>query len=248
LYPAIGRNNGVQRLSQQVWREFKRALRPAKRKLLGVVPRAQKDYATHIPVLLSLAQAFKVEKVLELGCGKYSTLTFLNSAAFPALVSLESLETDPAWLDRIRMEAGHDSRLHPRFVSGAMSSAIEQIKLDDYNLIFVDDSTSGDERAATISAIAGQQSKRAVVVIHDFEVQAYRVAASAFRQQYILKAFTPQTGVVWNGDRDLTKALRRAGSIIKRYGKKIEPDDVSGWTAVLTPIGLKKDSSIGKHR
>jgi predicted O-methyltransferase YrrM len=221
-------------------RGLKAVVRPAKRKLLPAVPRAQNDYATHIPVLLSLAQTLKIEKVLELGCGKYSTLTFLNGAAFPALVSLESLETDRAWLDKMLVEAGADSRLQSRFVSGAMSSAVEQASLDNYDLIFVDDSTSSDERAATISAIAAQQPKRAVVVIHDFEVQAYRVAASVFRQQYILKAFNPQTGVVWNGDQDLTKALRRAGSTIKRHAKLIEPDDISGWTAVLAPCFAKQ--------
>jgi predicted O-methyltransferase YrrM len=229
-------------------RRLKAVLRPAKRKLLPPVPRAAKDYATHIPILLSLAQAFKVEKVLELGCGKYSTLMFLNSTAFPALVSLESLETDHAWLDKVCAEVGNDSRLHCRLVSGLVSSAVEQTNLDDYDLIFVDDSTSADERAATIRAVAAQQPKRAVVVIHDFEVQAYRAAASAFRHRSIFKTFMPQTGVVWNGSKELTRALQRAGSSIKRYAGKLEPDDIAGWTAVLQPNALKKKLSIGKHR
>lgn len=212
---------------------LKAVLRPAKRKLFGPAPRAEKDYATHIPALLALARAIKVERVLELGCGEYSTLTFLNPVAFPSLVSLESLETDQAWLDKISAASGNDLRVRTRLVRGAMRSVIEQTDLDDYDLILVDDSTSGEERAATICAITARQPKRAVVAIHDFEIQAYREAAGAFQHQFIFKAFNPQTGVVWNGEESLTKALRHAGSTMKRYAKKLEPDDVNGWSNVL---------------
>jgi len=213
---------------------LKAVLRPAKRKLFGPVPRAEKDYATHIPVLLSLAQAIKVEKVLELGCGHYSTLTFLNPTAFPFLVLLESWETDQAWQDRISAAVGNDLRVRTRLVRGEIRSLIEQTDLDDYDLILVDDSTSAEERTATIGAISARQPKKAVVAIHDFEIQAYRDAAGAFLNQFIFKALNPQTGVVWNGEARLTKVLRHAGSTVKRYAGKLEPDDVNSWSKVLS--------------
>lgn len=214
-------------------RGLKAVLRPAKRRLLGPVARAEKDYATHIPVLLALAQAMKVEKVLELGCGEFSTLTFLNSSAFPSLVSLESLETDQTWLDKIATMVANDARVKTTLVPGAMRSAIEQADLDAYDLILVDDSTSAVDRAATIRAISARQPRRAVIAIHDFEIHGYREAAAAFQHQFTFTAFNPQTGIVWNGDKELTKALRHASSAIKRNAKKLDPDDVSGWERVL---------------
>ena len=215
-------------------RGLKAALRPARRRLWGPATRAEKDYATHIPILLALARAVKVENVLELGCGDYSTLTFLDSSAFPSLVSLESLETDKAWLEKVALTVGDDSRFSARLVNSVMRSGIKQVDIDSYELVLVDDSSTSDERAGTIRAIADYHPKRAIVVIHDFEIQAYREAASGFLHQFIFKAFTPQTGVVWNGNKDLMKTLRQASSAIKRNAKKVAPDDVGEWKKVLS--------------
>jgi predicted O-methyltransferase YrrM len=205
-------------------------------KLFGPAPRAQNDYATHIPILLSLARAIKVEKVLELGCGNYSTLTFLNPTAFPSLVVLDSLETNQAWLDKIVATVGSDPRLRPRFVPNSMLSAIEKADLEDYDLIFVDDSASSEERSATIREISHRGPRHAVVAIHDFEVEAHARAARAFRRKFVFKAFTPQTGVVWNGDRGLTTDLRRAELAVRRHAKMFEPDDVRGWAKALADL------------
>ena len=215
-------------------RGLKAVLGPARRRLLGAVARAEKDYATHIPVLLGLARVMRVESVLELGCGHYSTLTFLNRVGFPSLVALKSLETDQVWLEKISATVSNDPRVRTELVHGAMRSIIEEIDLEDYDLIFVDDSTSGDERAATIRSLAARKPKRAVVAIHDFEIQAYRDAVSPFQHQLTFKAFNPQTGIVWNEEKDLSKGLRRASAVFKRYAKTLEPDDVSGWSRVLT--------------
>jgi predicted O-methyltransferase YrrM len=215
-------------------RGLKAALRPARKRLSGVAARAEKDYATHIPILLGLARVTKVENVLELGCGDYSTRMFLNSTAFPSLVSLHSLETDQAWLDKIHAAVGDDPRVSTQFVSNGMRSMIDQMNLEKYDLIFVDDSTSADDRAATIRAISANRPQRAVVAIHDFEIQAYREAAAAFQNQFTFKAFNPQTGIVWNGDKDLSKALRKTSSVIKHFAEKVQPDDVSGWQVALS--------------
>jgi predicted O-methyltransferase YrrM len=214
-------------------RGLKAVLRPARKRLSGAVARAEKDYATHIPILLGLARVMKIENVLELGCGDYSTRMFLKSMAFPSLVSLHSLETDQAWLDKIRTAVGDDPRVSTQFVSNGMRMMIEQMNLEDYDLIFVDDSTSAEDRAATIQAISANRPQRAVVAIHDFEIQAYREAAAAFQNQFTFKAFNPQTGIVWNGDKDLSNSLRKTSSVIKHYAGKVEPDDVGGWQVAL---------------
>jgi predicted O-methyltransferase YrrM len=201
--------------------------------LFGPVARAEKDYATHIPILLGLARAIEIKSVLELGCGEYSTLTFLNKLAFPSLIALDSFETDQAWLDTISTSVDGDSRFCARLVSGTMGSAITRADLESYDLIFVDDSTSSEERASTIAAISTRQPRRAVVVIHDFEIQAYREAAKAFESRFVFKAFNPQTGIVWNGDKALVKALKQIEVGARQNAAKLEPEDVSGWMSAL---------------
>lgn len=216
-----------------VLRGLKAALGPVKRRLLGPVARAANDYATHIPVLLALAQSVKVERVLELGCGQFSTLTFVNRRAFPALLELDSIETDQAWLDKVALMTSNDSRLRTSLVQGAMSSAMEQMELGKYDLILVDDSSSSAERAGTIIALAARKPTRAIVAIHDFEVRPYRDAAAGFQHRFTFNAFNPQTGIGWYGKKELAGALRHSNSVIKRYAKKLEPDDIEGWKEVL---------------
>jgi predicted O-methyltransferase YrrM len=226
-------------------RGLKAALRPAKAKLFGPVARAEKDYATHIPILIGLAQAIEIKRVLELGCGEYSTLTFLNKSVFPALLQLDSFETDQAWLDRVSTLVVDDSRFTARMVSGSMRSAVQRADLENYDLIFVDDSTSSEERVATIAAIATRRPNRAVVVIHDFEIQAYRDAAKAFECRFIFKAFNPQTGIVWNGDKPLVRELKRIEAAAKQYAAKLEPEDISGWMSALPHRALIANKSKG---
>jgi predicted O-methyltransferase YrrM len=62
----------------------------------------ENDYATHVPILIGLARMREIKNVLEFGCGHYSTLTFLNRAAFPHLVKLHSIENDSSWSETIR--------------------------------------------------------------------------------------------------------------------------------------------------
>lgn len=211
----------------------KTLLRQAKRKLFGPVPRSQKDYATHIPVLLGMSQALDLKSVLELGCGENSTLTFLNRSVFPSLATLDSVENDPLWLQKLSTIAGIDSRLRLQLTRGAIHSAIEKTDLEGYDLIFVDDSATSEERAETIRAISMRQPRHAVVAIHDFEVQDYRKAAMSFENHFIFKAYTPQTGIVWNGNKNLAKTLRRLSLLVKTHAKQLEPDDITEWHRVL---------------
>ena len=84
----------------------------------------------------------------------------------PGLEKLTSIENDPAWAERA---ATTDDRHEMRLVSGPVALNIPP--LEDYDLVFIDDSTSAAERAQTIRAVLSQPHPP--VVIHDAEVPEY---------------------------------------------------------------------------
>src|ERR1700752_5425053 len=132
-----------------MWRRVKDLLRPVKKTLFGPAPRAKNDYATHVPVLIGLSKIGPIKSVLELGSGKYSTLTFLNREVFPDLEVLDSFETDPDWAERVRELVKLDKRATMHVVDGPMVEAVGRIDLDVYDLVFVDDSSTSVDRATT---------------------------------------------------------------------------------------------------
>lgn len=185
-------------------------------------PRAKADYATHLPILIGLGRVLKIERVLELGTGRYSTPTFLDRSIFPSLVKLTSVENSPDWGPTIL-----DERLDVNLVIGKMASFVGGMGLESYDLIFVDDSETMEDRTATIRAISDRRPRRPIVVIHDFEIEAYQQAAK-FLHRFIFTAFTPQTGVVWNGVQTLLIGLLDSVALV--VGRtELEPDDVVGW-------------------
>ena len=60
-------------------------------------------------------------------------------------------------------------RLNLHFVDGPVAKAVAGLDIDAFDLIFIDDSTSGRDRCDTISAVAAAQPQRAIVIIHDFD-------------------------------------------------------------------------------
>src|SRR5690349_21892922 len=193
-----------------------------------LAPRALNDYATHIPILIGLARIREIRSVLEFGCGNYSTLTFLNASAFPQLERLQSIENDESWAGTIQEVAKHDSRWTLRVVNGEIADAVCDIDLEAFDLILIDDSKSSAQRAATIRAIATKQPQHAWIVIHDFEVEEYRRAASGFKNRHRFRAYNPETGVVGNRVAEW-KTIDR---VIKSKAKVFEPDAIEKWTTV----------------
>jgi len=120
-------------------------------------------YASHVKVLEALPSVLNIRRVLELGAGDHSTRVFLS---MPGLEKLTSIENDPAWAERA---ATTDDRHEMRLVSGPVALNIPP--LEDYDLVFIDDSTSAAERAQTIRAVLSQPHPP--VVIHDAEVPEY---------------------------------------------------------------------------
>jgi|SRR5215213_2614922 len=192
-------------------------------------PRARNDYATHIPILIGLARLREIRSVLEFGCGNYSTLTFLNRSAFPCLERLHSIENDDSWAATIQEAAQDDQRWTLHLVNGEISESVADLDLESFDLILIDDSKTSTQRAATIRAIAAKQPQRPWIVIHDFEIDEYREAASTFKHRHRFRAYNPETGVVGNRVNEWKKMDR----IIKSKAKLLEPDALEQWALSL---------------
>ena len=213
---------------------LRRLAEPARRRLSGTAPRSSKEYATHIPILIALAQHFRIEHVLELGCGNFSTPTFLNSRVFRNVKRLDSFDNDESWIEKVLVTVGKDPRYRPHFIDGPVSSTLFETSLERFDLVFVDDSTSAEERSQTIKRLSARNPSGVLIVIHDYEVKEYRVASADFEHRHTFKAFTPQTGVVWNGNVASSELIQRLKSQIQKFARTIEPDDIEGWLKVLS--------------
>jgi hypothetical protein len=210
--------------------------RRAKSLIVRPAARADNPYATHLPVLIGLARLLKIRKVLEFGCGQYSTLTFLDRQAFPDLVSLDSFEHDPDWIAQLSAHITADPRVKLNHVRDSIREVIPRLDFADYDLIFIDDSLTAPERAATIGAVAGNCHPSNCTVIHDYEVEDYRRAARAFRHRFAFTAFNPQTGVVWNNGVLKRSQLKALDALIKQYSRKHSAEDARLWTSALDGI------------
>ncbi|HKN82902.1 MAG TPA: class I SAM-dependent methyltransferase [Pyrinomonadaceae bacterium] len=172
-------------------------------------PRAVNDYATHIPILIALARTREIRNVLEFGCGHYSTLTFLNRSAFPQVERVKSIENDPSWAHIIREIASNDARWMLELVEHEIADSVWDLDLEQFDLILIDDSKTSTQRSATIRAVARKQPQRPWILIHDYEVNEYRMAAKDFRYRYAFKTYNPETGLVSNKPIPEAKSLAR---------------------------------------
>jgi hypothetical protein len=217
----------------------KRAARRCLRLFSHRLPqRARNDYATHVPVLVGLGHLLRIRRVLEFGCGLYSTLTFLNRSVFPELIQLDSLESDTTWLKKIEIAACSDPRLHLLHVLEPMEDSLKGICLDSYDLVFVDSSTECSRRSATIRALAAQTKGAGFVIMHDFEVDAYRRAARDFSKRFDFPAFNPSTGVGWNTDLNVYGALKTVRAVTDAYANRLPPGDVDSWSLAFQQATL----------
>jgi len=186
-----------------------------------------------LPVLIGLGSRRSIKSVLELGCGHYSTRTFLNRRTFPDLTILDSYETDDSWATALK-DVTNDARANIHVVPAPMADVIESIDLPAYDLIFVDDSTSEQDRVATIRALSRRKPPDSFIVIHDFEVRSYIDAARSFRNRYAIKSFNPETGVLWQTGAELRDVLKEIDSVIKRHAGYLQPDDFDAWVQVFS--------------
>jgi methyltransferase family protein len=214
----------VQQLTRRTWRKLKSVLQP-------LPPRAQNAYATHIPILIGVAALRPIRRVLEFGCGHYSTKTFLKRAAFPDLKELQSVENDPNWAETMREAVKDDSRCVITTLKGAMCNAVRTFDLESFDLILVDDSTNAEQRATTIRALSGVHPSNPWLVIHDYEVEEYRCASAEFKERFTFKAYNPHTGLTSNSG--FTSAIKILDRQLKNNHSSLAPDDADGWLRIL---------------
>ena len=224
------------RLSWPSLRGLKRRLRT--RSVRRRVARADNPYATHIPILVGLASVWKIRRVVEFGSGLYSTLTFLNRAVFPHLQELCSFENDEEWAARVRQSVAGEPRHKLTIVQGGMRTAPRQLQFADFDLVFIDDSTSLPERLETIEAVGKSCGDQVVIVIHDYEELEYRRTASQhlgfMRRHFVFTVLNPNTGVLSNSGREVQRRLREIDRRISSYSSSIALEDLDRWSAVLT--------------
>src|SRR5688572_6204366 len=107
-------------------------------------------YSTHLSVLHALGAALRIEQVLELGAGYYSTPMFLNRKYFPHLKTLVSDEPNNEWREKVRRQIGSDRRW--MLVSMPTEGVIADLSW--YDLIFIDSGETEADRVPVIEAVA----------------------------------------------------------------------------------------------
>lgn len=208
-----------------------------KSRALGIKRQHSNPYATHVPVLLSVSRIVRPKSVLELGSGPFSTSLFLNSDAFPDLERLVSFEDDSKWADIVSSEVGDDPRFDYRLVDRVPNAVPDD--LSRYDLIFVDDSTVTPDRVETIRRVLGQ-NPQGLVVVHDFENRFYRAAARGKSRQYIMGTFTPQVGLLSQGDSHEEEFKRVSSVLDEGARRKIDLEDVDAWLELLRSRAVKR--------
>ncbi|MBX7209080.1 MAG: hypothetical protein K1X78_12255 [Verrucomicrobiaceae bacterium] len=201
--------------------------------LLGVPPRAADPYVTHLPVLVGVGSLLKIRSVLEFGSGNHSSLTFLDRNCFPDVERVDSFENDVEWGCSIRAKTAHDPRFTMHLLEGSVADAVRTVKIEDYDLIFIDDSVESEQRQATITAVVALRPSRAVVVVHDFEHPPYRHRLRPMKHTVRMTALNPNTGVGWN-DAPLTQnSLRALNRLVREQAGSLPLNDKARLATVV---------------
>ena len=149
----------------------------------------QSPFATHIPLLKALGH--EIETVLELGAGIYSTSLFLNRLWYPQLRQLVSVEQKAEWI----VEAD-DPRHQVLLTPEPIEPLLDTLDLDQFDLIFVDNSDSGERRCDTLRYVASRCGQ-SIVVAHDYDIPSYCEAANGFSHGIIDDRQKPYTALLW---------------------------------------------------
>jgi hypothetical protein len=183
-------------------------------------------YATHLPVLIAIPKLMKVARVVEFGSGHFSTAVFLNQSIYPDVEELYVYENDPTWAKNIELRYGSDPRLRLIHINGKVSTSVPSLK-GLWELVFVDDSVSEEDRVATIKAVAKGRHPLSVIVIHDFERASYMEAASSVPYRAVINTVSPMTGILWDECPLEDWWFGGLNELIRQ--SSIPPTDILGW-------------------
>lgn len=188
------------------------------------------DWGSHLPVLLGLSILLSPRSVVEFGSGRFSTALFTDKRYFPAVDRFRSIEDNPAWFAR----AQEATVLRPGDVMRLVDNTPQWIqesgeRLD--GLIFIDNGEALEDRTVAIRATFERAESDSVVVIHDFEIRAYRRAVPHSWPFVTVRAWRPMTGIACR-DEVLLAGMRRLGDVIRRH-RHVRPTDCEAWFEIL---------------
>ena len=196
--------------------------------------RAANPFATHIPILIGLAYLYEVRRILEFGCGNYSTRLFLDRRIFPNLEQLLSYENEHDWHKKFAATLQNDERANLCYVHGSMASVVASVPFDEYQLVFIDDSGVIPERVKTIRQVLAHRSTQNIVIIHDFQTGDYYNATTNTQHRYVFDALNPYTGIVWWDAPISISSLGRINKLVAAHMNLLDLDDIEGWKRVFS--------------
>jgi hypothetical protein len=121
-------------------------------------------------------------------------------------------------------------------IESAPAEYLAQMNLDEFDLVFIDDSTTVKDRCDTISAAAKRVAGKALIVIHDFEEPRYQIAAATFESSFVFRDYVPSTGVLGHRSTINCNALRRLQKTIAAERWRIAASDAGAWLERLRPL------------
>jgi predicted O-methyltransferase YrrM len=205
---------------------------------ISLAPRSEEPYATHVPVLVGVAAAYRPKSLLEFGAGTFSTLSFLDDVAFPSLQRVESYENNREWFEQLRQRLPANARVHLQLVEGEMYRAVEGANPSGAGMIFIDDSPTAEARVPTVVEVARRCGTGPVVVLHDNDLRRLRLAARKFENRISFNAFNPQCCVMWHGHPERRPILEQVDRILHRHAARVPLTEIRAWAQIF-PSELK---------
>ena len=181
-------------------------------------PRSKNSFITHYPILVLICRIFKIKKVIEFGSGKNSTMNLSNKNIFPYSNQIVSYEDNLIWYKKMK-KLVKNKKINYVYTN-KISKVINKLKLDKFDLIFIDNSMDSLERIETIKNIGKKKLSKAIIVLHDFEYYPYREATKGFNFSYRFSTLNPNTGVMWNNKKLKMDTLKKIDELLVTFDKK----------------------------
>jgi len=178
--------------------------------------------------MAALAAAFEIRRVVEFGCGPFSTAAFLQRSVFNLVEEVVSYETDPYWADRTRATLA-DRRLTLHCVEPSMAQHVPRNGFPGVDLVFIDDSTSAVERTKTIAAVVAAAPRPRFIVTHDSEIPSYREALQGAGHTVVFSRACPFTAVTVQGKGGERRRLLKLRRSLNRAPDCLPIDDLQQW-------------------
>ena len=113
---------------------------------------------------------------------------------------------------------------------------MDQINLDQYDLVFIDDSSNAYDRSQTILSLSKRLTNKTILVIHDYEVKLYRDMSKTVANRFSFNLVYPNTGVLWRDSLLDWMNLHKLYRVIYEYAKEIPLDDVDSWSNLYDSV------------